>query len=87
MIGFEIKTVEMGWPIGMPLVRKMNDNLWKARVGLPDGRTARILFTVSRSRLVLLHGFIKKAQKTPTKELDIAKKRLKEVKRGETYEK
>lgn len=74
-IGVEIKTVQFGWPLGMPLVRKMEANLWEIRVKLED-KIARILFALEDKNMILLHGFIKKSQKTPKNELSIAKKRL-----------
>ena len=74
-IGTEIKTVQFGWPLGMPLVRKIEINLWEVRVKL-DNKIARILFTVDNENMILLHGFIKKSQKTPKNELLIARKRL-----------
>ena len=70
-IGTDIKEVQFGWPLGMPLVRKMEKDLWEIRSHL-EGRTARILFTVSEGRMFLLHAFIKKSQKTPKSELDTA---------------
>ena len=74
-IGEDIKTVQFGWPLGMPLVRKMDKDLWEVRIRL-EGRIARVLFTVSTGRIVLLHGFIKKSQATPKPELDLAKDRM-----------
>jgi len=74
-IGENIKTVQFGWPLGMPLVRKMEKNLWEVRVHL-DGRIARLLFTVISSKIVLLHGFIKKSQATPQPDLKLAKDRM-----------
>ncbi|MBF0164325.1 MAG: type II toxin-antitoxin system RelE/ParE family toxin [Magnetococcales bacterium] len=71
IIGEEIKTVQIGWPLGMPLVRKMEADLWEIRCQLP-GRIARILFTTEAEKMVLLHGFIKKTQKTPDQELQVA---------------
>ena len=58
-IGVEIKTVEYGWPLGMPIVRKIDTSLWEVRVNILDG-IARVLFTVMDDNMVLLHGFIKK---------------------------
>jgi hypothetical protein len=52
-IGIEIKTVEFGWPMGMPLVRKMSKSLWEVRVDISDKRIARILFTVIDSNMIL----------------------------------
>ena len=68
-------TLQMGWPIGMPLARKLADNLWEIRSKLSDGN-ARILFTVREDKIVLLHGFIKKSQKTPQRDLRVARQRL-----------
>lgn len=75
-IGQDIKTVQFGWPLGMPLVRKLDKDLWEVRSYLPN-RIARVLFTVSDKTMVLLHGFIKKSQKTPADDLALAKQRLK----------
>lgn len=74
-IGEDIKTVQFGWPLGMPLVRKMDKDLWEIRVHL-EGRIGRVLFTVSSGRIVLLHGFIKKSQATPQPDLKLAKDRM-----------
>lgn len=70
-----MKTIEYGWPIGMPLVRKMDTNLWEVRCHISGGQIARVLFTVYEDIMVLLHGFIKKSQKTPNKDLTLAKQR------------
>ena len=74
-IGEDIKTLQFGWPVGMPLARKMSENLWELRSRIPAG-IARTFFTIYRDKIVLLHGFVKKAKKTPIKELAIAKRRL-----------
>lgn len=79
IIGEEMKTVQFGWPLGMPLVRKLEAGLWEVRVRLPD-QIARILFTCHGSRMILLHGFIKKSQKTPLEDLELAKNRLRMLK-------
>lgn len=81
-VGEDIKTAQFGWPLGMPLVRKLDRDLWEVRTTLPDG-IARVMFTVRRSRMILLHGFIKKSQKTPQNELDTARKRLKQLEDAE----
>ncbi|MDN7930331.1 type II toxin-antitoxin system RelE/ParE family toxin [Burkholderia metallica] len=75
-IGEEIKTVQPGWPLGMPLVRKMARDVWEIRVMLP-GRSARVLFTVVGDTMVLLHGFFKQSRATPSDELDVTVARLK----------
>lgn len=81
-IGEDIKTLQFGWPIGMPLARKIGDNLWELRSKLDKG-IARTFFTLYRNKLVLLHGFIKKSQKTPIKELSLAKRRLNKLRSGQ----
>lgn len=75
IIGQDIKTVELGWPLGMPLVRKMDNNLWEVRCSLHGKRIARVLFTVYKKQMVLLHGFVKKSQKIPANDLNKAKER------------
>ncbi|CAI2799272.1 MULTISPECIES: type II toxin-antitoxin system RelE/ParE family toxin [Pseudomonas] len=74
LIGIDIKSVQIGWPQGMPLVRKLEHRLWEVRTDL--GRhIARVIFTLVDGEIVLLHGFIKKSQKTPVVELDTARRR------------
>ncbi len=75
IIGEDIKTVQFGWPLGMPLVRKLDKGLWEVRSRLPD-RIARVIFTSSEGEMILLHGFIKKSRKTPKEDLALAKTRL-----------
>jgi phage-related protein len=58
----------------MPLVRKLEAELWEIKSSLRD-KTARIIFTHYDNHIVLLHGFIKKSQKTPLKDLELAKRR------------
>ena len=77
IIGEDIKDVEFSWPIGMPLVRSLGRELWEVRSSLPHGRIARVLFCIERDYMVLLHGFLKKTQKTPKQEIDLALKRKK----------
>lgn len=74
IIGEDIKTVQFGWPLGMPLVRKMETGLWEVRIRL-DNRIARILFSTKNDLMVLLHGFIKKSQNIPANDLKIARQR------------
>jgi phage-related protein len=64
----------------MPLVRKVDADLWEVSSALGD-RIARVLFTIEETTLVALHGFIKKSQRTPKDDLDLAKKRLQTVQR------
>jgi len=81
IIGEDIKTVQFGWPLGMPLVRKLGSGLWEIRSKTSVG-TARVLFTIQGELMVLLHGFIKKSAKIPLDDLALARKRLAQV-RGE----
>lgn len=80
VIGEDIKTVQLGWPLGMPLVRNLGDGIWEVRIKL-ENRIVRVLFALDKSTMVLLHGFIKKQQATPKPDLDLAKDRLKQLKR------
>ena len=82
-IGIDLATVEFGWPIGMPLCRPLTSRrgLWEIRSDLAGGRIARVIFCVFDDQLHALHGFIKKTQKTPERGLDLAEKRMKELKR------
>jgi phage-related protein len=75
-IGENIKTVQFGWPLGMPLVAHLEGDIWEVRIKL-DNRIARVLFVIDKHTMILLHGFIKKSQKTPKPEIDLAKQRLK----------
>lgn len=75
-IGADIRTAQYGWPIGMPLIRKLEPGLWEVRTKFIGG-IARTLFTVRENQMVLLHGFIKKTQKPPPNELRTARQRLK----------
>jgi phage-related protein len=77
-IGEDIKTVQLAWPVGMPLVRKLDADLWEVRSKTPSG-IARTLFTVHFEAIVLLHGFVKKAQRTPKQDLSLAKRRLNQL--------
>jgi len=74
-LGEDIKTLQFGWPVGMPLARKMDVDLWELRSTISSG-IARTFFTVYQKKIVLLHGFVKKSQKTPSNELATAKRRL-----------
>jgi len=77
-IGTDIKTVQFGWPLGMPLVRHVEGGIWEVRSRLAS-RIARVLFVLEFGNMVLLHGFIKKDRKTPKPDLDLARSRLKRL--------
>ncbi len=74
VIGTDILTVQYAWPVGKPLVDNLGDGIWEVRSRL-DNRIARTLFAMVNQEIVLLHGFIKKQQRTPQDELELAKKR------------
>ena len=80
-IGDDIRTIEFGWPSGMPLVKKIDTDLWEVRSNLPNHRISRILFTIYSDMMILLHAFIKKTSKTPKNDLNIAKQRMPKFKR------
>ena len=65
----------------MPVVRKIERGLWEVRIRLGDA-SARVFFTVVGDDMVLLHGFIKKSQKTPKSDLEVAIRRRNEVANG-----
>jgi len=77
IIGEDIKTVQYGWPLGMPLVRSLDQGLWEVRTKLRGSREARVIFFMAEDTMVLANGFIKKTPKTPKAELDLAKSRKK----------
>jgi len=77
VIGEDIKDVEFSWPTGVPLVRSLGRGIWEVRSSLAGGRIARVLFCVEPDCMVLLHGFMKKTQKTPQQDIDLAIKRVK----------
>ncbi len=81
IVGEDIKMVQEGWPLGLPLVGNLGGGLWEVRSTLPN-TIARVLFVMHEKQMVLLHGFIKKTQKTASQDLELAQKRAKEVWRG-----
>ncbi len=74
-IGQDVKTAQHGWPLGMPLIRKVAPRLWEVRSHIADG-VARVVFTVDGSAMVLLRGFVKKSRKMPAAELRTSQQRL-----------
>lgn len=76
IVGEDIMTVQMTWPIGLPLVRNMGNKLLELRSSLPNG-ISRVFFVVRNGEMILLHGFIKKTPKTPVQELEVARSRMK----------
>jgi phage-related protein len=77
-IGQDLMRVQYRWPVGMPLCRAMGEGLWEVRSELPGNRIARVLFSVTQGRILILHGFIKKSRKTSDEDLALARKRRRE---------
>ena len=73
------RIVVYGPNLGMPHTRPMGKGLFELRLKAAEG-IARVFYCVLVGRrIVMLHQFIKKSEKTPRKELDIARTRMKEV--------
>ena len=81
-IGQDLMRAQFRWPVGMPLCRALGAGLWEVRSTLTTNRIARVLFCVRDGQLMALHGFVKKTQQTPDADLELAKKRMKEVARS-----
>ncbi len=79
VVGRDIAKVQFGWPVGLPVCRPLGAGLWEVRSTLPSRREARVVFGFYDGMLIALHAFIKKTQRTPDAELDLARKRLKEM--------
>ncbi len=79
MVGKDIQKVEFGWSLGRPHCEPLGTGLWDVRSTLESNRIARVLFCTGHGYMILLHGFIKKTQKTPKADIDLALKRMKEV--------
>jgi len=82
-IGYDIQTVEFGWPLGMPTCRPLQDGIYEVRTELAQNRIARVLFYIDRmGRMVLLHGFVKKTRRTPAEDLNLARSNKGKHERG-----
>ncbi len=77
-IGDDLRTMQIGWPLGMPLVRNLENGIWEVRTRLPT-RNARVLLAMFEGEAVLLHRFIKKSQATPLQDLRLARRRRREL--------
>jgi len=78
-IGRDLARVQYGWPVGMPLCRSLGQGLWEVRSALPSRRIARALFFIYEEQIAVVHGFIKKTQRTPPDDVALARKRMKEI--------
>jgi phage-related protein len=78
-IGLDLLRVQENWPIGMPVCKSLGDGLWEVRSGLAGGRIARLMFCLADGEIYVLHGFMKTTQKTPPQDLELARKRMKDI--------
>ncbi|MCL2340833.1 MAG: type II toxin-antitoxin system RelE/ParE family toxin [Proteobacteria bacterium] len=82
VIGEDIRVVQIGWPVGLPVCRPLGEGLYEVRSSLPNGRIARVLFCFHDNAIVLLHGFIKKTNKSPIGDVRLARERQDNVRRN-----
>jgi phage-related protein len=68
----------------MPYSRSLGKGLYEVRSNISDKRIARVIFCILRNRMILLHGFVKKTQKTPSRDLKLSEQRMKEVRDHDT---
>lgn len=66
-----LKKLQCEWPIGLPLTRHLENNLWEMRTYLGT-RDSRLIFIIKNKNIFILHGFIKKTNKTPRNEINLA---------------
>ena len=76
----DLMRLQFRWPVGMPLCRALGDGIWELRSDLKGNRIARVLFAFVEERLVVLNAFIKKSRKTPSAEIETARRRMNEFK-------
>ena len=77
-IGDDIRTLQFGWPLGMPLVEKLEAGLWEVRTRR-DGRISRVIFTIQEEQAILLHGFIKKSRRISKADIETARSRFRQL--------
>ncbi len=82
VIGTDLKTAQIGWPIGMPVCRQLGDGIHEVRTSLSSKREVRILFFVHDGIIIIVHGILKKTQKTPQADIDLALARKGEFERA-----
>ena len=80
VVGEDLKTVQIGFPMGLPLCRPLGDGLYEVRSSLPSKRAFRLIFFFDRERkcLLVVHALFKKSAKLPKADLDLARKRKEE---------
>jgi phage-related protein len=80
-IGEDLRVVQIAFPVGPPLCRPLQGRLWEVRSSLPSRREYRLICTYDSQTdtIVVLHGFIKKTQKTPPNQINLARSRCKKL--------
>lgn len=78
-VGSDIANIEYNWPVGPPQCKSVGGGMFEVRSRISHGRMARVLFFIQKDELFLLHGFIKKTQKTSRQDVDLEKKRKREM--------
>jgi phage-related protein len=79
LIGKDIQKVEFGWPLGRPHCAPLGSGLWEMRSQLTNNRIARVIFCMDEGGMILLHAFIKKTQRTPKADINLALRRKSEI--------
>jgi len=80
-IGLTQRMVEYGPHLGLPHTEAFGSGLFELRLKGAEGIVRVFFCTMVKQEIVMLHSFIKKTQKTPQKELNIARLRMKELKK------
>lgn len=83
IVGADLRTVQIGWPLGMPLCRKLVKGIYEVRSDISDKRIVRLVFFQHEQNIIIVHGFIKKTQTTPDDVLKLSKKRKAEYEKIE----
>ena len=82
LVGADLRTIQIGFPLGMPLCRPLKGGLFESRSSLSGKREARLIFFQDGERLIVVSGFIKKSRATPQSELENARRRKGEYKKN-----
>jgi phage-related protein len=77
--GHDLALVQYGWPVGMPLCRSLGGGFWEVRSNLSSRRIARVLFFLHEGQIAVVHGFIKKTPRTPSDDIALARRRMREI--------
>jgi len=82
IVGEDLRTVQLGWPLGMALCRPLGDGLFEVRSTLEGNRVIRVVFFQYEDCLVIVEGFVKKSRSTPDDVLKLARARMSEHRRN-----